>query len=107
MEPLPSSSSTTGMVSLILSLILCISKSIKQLQVCSLEFHIIFSRLRIPQMHMKGLILKNLSVCSYMLQKGKKYYTGGYPLILMAVFRHHIRFFPVDNMWVDIIWIPA
>lgn len=31
---LPSSCSTTGMVSLTLSLMLCISKSIKQLQVC-------------------------------------------------------------------------
>ena len=91
------------MVSLILSLVLCISKNIKQLQVCSLEFHIIFSRLIILQVHIARLESYNLSACSYMLQKGKKHYTGGCPLILMVVFRHHIRFFPVDNMWVNII----
>ena len=62
---------------------------------------------KILQMHIIELESHNLIVCSYMLQRGKGCYASNYPLILMAAFRHHVRFFPVDNQWVNIVKILA
>lgn len=67
MESLPSSFSTTEMVSLILSMMLYISKSIRQLQVCSPGSRIIFLRYKkVFQMHMFKLGSHNSNACSYM-----------------------------------------